>query len=235
MFAIYFRLMNKYLLFLAVLIFGVPTAAAQKLESFGQPCRAKQILAGRVVFDRTDQRERFIITNDNEAQGLELFTVDFERNAGEMHLAPAGAGAWALAEVPGDRLLIGTFFGGDIVVFDLKTRKFIKTAKFPGEEYILTLTPGKDGRVYGGTYPGAKLGALDLTTYAVEDLGAPLRLTAPGRGYIYAGADKRALRIDLRTGTVKVLGQAPAAITNIAVDAHGAVYIACEAEVYRLE
>jgi hypothetical protein len=50
-FAIYFRLgkteMKKHLLYLAALLLGVTAAAAQKLESLGEPCRAKQILAGK--------------------------------------------------------------------------------------------------------------------------------------------------------------------------------------------
>jgi hypothetical protein len=44
---------------------------------------------------------------------------------------------------------------------------------FPGESYLWTFALGSDGRVYGGTYPGGKLGALDLETLALEDLGAP--------------------------------------------------------------
>jgi outer membrane protein assembly factor BamB len=169
--------MKKQLPILATAAFvlgmAAAPAAAQKLKSLGQPCRAKQILAGRVIVDRADHRERLVLTNDNETQGLELLFVDYEKNAGQMFVAPAGAGSWALNEVPGDRLVVGTFYDGTFIVFDLAQMKYIKTAKFPGEDYIWNLAIGKDGRVYGGTYPGGKLGAMDLTTYAVEDRGAP--------------------------------------------------------------
>jgi len=142
-------------------------------EFLGQPCRSKQVNAGRVVVDRADGRERFVLTNINEATGMELLFVDFENDRGQVYTAPAGAGSWALNEVPGDRLVIGTFYDGTFVVFDLKKMEFIRTVKFPGEQYIWRLVRGADGRLYGGTYPGARLGALDLDTYTFEDLGAP--------------------------------------------------------------
>ena len=70
----------------------VPTAAAAKIEHLGRPCRAKQVLAGRVVVDRADGRERFVLLNDNESHGAELLFIDFEKNTGRMIPAPAGAG-----------------------------------------------------------------------------------------------------------------------------------------------
>lgn len=150
---------------------GLP--APGRLEALGQPCRAKQVLAGRVVVDRRDGREWFVLTNDNETQGSELLFIDPATGEGRMIVAPAGAGSWALNEVRGDRLVVGTFYDGAFMIFDLASMAFVKTAKFPGEEYIWNLAVGGDGRVYGGTYPGGKLGALDLDKYMVEDLGAP--------------------------------------------------------------
>ena len=142
-------------------------------ELLGEPCRAKQVLAGRVVTDRTDGRERFVLTNDNETKGLELLFIDFENDSGKMFIAPAGAGSWALKEVPGDRLAVGTFYDGTFIFFDLKKMEYIRTVKFPGEQYIWNLALGADGRIYGGTYPGARLGVVDLGTYAFEDCGGP--------------------------------------------------------------
>jgi hypothetical protein len=156
------------------------SAPASAVELLGQPCRAKQVLGACVVTDRKDGRERLIMLNDNETSGCELLYIDFEKNTGEVYPAPAGAGSWTVIEVPGDRLVVGTFYDGAFMVFDLKAKRFIKTAKFAGESYIWNLALGTDGRVYGGTYPGGKLGALNLDTYAVEDLGAP----APPNQYL---------------------------------------------------
>ena len=156
--------------FLAAIVFVAPTARAA--ESLGEPCRAFNVLAGRVVTDPAGT-EWFVLTNMNEASGMELVFIDPKTNAAKAYKAPAGAGAWALLQVPGDRLVVGTYYDGTFMVFDLKKMEFVKSAKFKGEEYIWNLALGSDGRVYGGTYRGGKLGALDLETNEVEDLGRP--------------------------------------------------------------
>lgn len=157
----------------AALAMGTQPPAAAAVEHLGRPCRAKNVLAGRIVTDRQTGRERFVITNMNETTGAELIFIDFEHDTGKVFHAPKGSGAWALLEAPGDRLIVGTFYDGQFMVFDLKKMAFVKSAGFPGETYIWNLAMGGDGRVYGGSYGHGKLGALDLKTYAVEDLGAP--------------------------------------------------------------
>ena len=195
--------------------------AAAKLELLGQPCRAKNVLATCIVKDRATGREMFVLSNMNENSGAELIFIDFENDTGKVYKAPAGAGAWGLIEVPGDRLVESTFYDGVFMVFDLKKMEFVKVAKFAGESYIWTLAIGSDGRVYGGSYAGGKLGALDLNTYEVEDCGAPappnlyLRQTSAlpdGRILCYFNTEKpTALIFDPAT---KKFGPAPPAISN---------------------
>jgi len=150
-----------------------PLAWGAEIEPLGQPCRAKQILGTAVVTDRQDGRERLLLLNDNETYHCEVISVDFANDRGEVFTGPAGSGSWCGIEVPGDRFVIGTFYDGVFMVFNLKSKTFEKVVKFPGEQYIWNLALGSDGRVYGGTYPGGKLGALDLKTMQCEDLGAP--------------------------------------------------------------
>lgn len=157
----------------ALVVLAAAGAEAAKIEHLGQPCRAKNVLAGRVVVDRADGRERLVLANMNEDTGAELIFIDFERDTGKVFRAPAGSGSWALNEVSRDRLVVGTFYDGRFMVFDLRKMEFIQNVDFPGETYIWNLAMGSDGRIYGGTYNGGKLGALDLDTYAVEDCGAP--------------------------------------------------------------
>lgn len=156
----------------ACLLLVAAAHAAPKVELLGQPCRAKNVLAARYVV-APDGKEWFVLTNMNETAGMELIFIDFRSNTGQAIRAPAGAGSWALLQVPGDRLIVGTFYDGKFMVFDLQRMEFVKTADFAGESYIWNLAIGGDGRVYGGTYPGGKLGALDLNSYTVEDCGAP--------------------------------------------------------------
>jgi len=159
----------------AIILIGVqlPHAGAG-VEKLAEPCRAFNVLSARVVKDPAG-RESFVLGNMNEVSGLELIFIDLTSGEGKTYRAPAGAGAWAMLEAPENRLILGTFYDGKFIVFDLAKRTFAKAISFPGEEYIWNLARGSDGRIYGGTYPGAKLGALDLQTYAVEDLGAPVK------------------------------------------------------------
>ena len=142
-----------------------------RIRSLGTPCQARNINSGLVVEDRG--RSYLVLGNMNETSHMELIFIDPETNEGQVYRAPAGAGAWALQPLPGNRLAVGTFYDGMFMVFDITKREWIKTVKFPGEEYLWTFAIGGDGRVYGGTYPGGRLGALDPTTYAFEDLGRP--------------------------------------------------------------
>jgi hypothetical protein len=213
---------------ISMLITGIALAAtaggvnaAAKLELLGQPCRAKNILATCIVKDRATGREMFVLSDMNESSNAELLFIDFEKNTGKSYRAPAGSGSWAVKEVPGDRLVVGTFYDGVFMVFDLKKMEFTKVIPFPGESYIWNLAMGSDGRVYGGTYAGAKLGALDLNNYTVEDLGAPappnlyLRNVwelPDGRVLCFFNTEKpTALIFDPKT---KKFGPAPPAISN---------------------
>jgi outer membrane protein assembly factor BamB len=147
-------------------------ASATALEHLGQPCRGFNVLASRVV-TTPDGKEWFVLSNTNERSGVELIFIDFSNKTGKKFSAPAGQGAWMLNQVPGDRLVVGTYYDGKLMVFDLKTLSFKKTIGFGREEYFWNGAIGGDGRLYAGTYPGGKLAALDLDKLAIEDCGAP--------------------------------------------------------------
>lgn len=193
-----------------------------KIEHLGRPCRARNVHAGVVVED--GGREWFVISNTNETANMELIFIDPKTDTGHVYRAPAGSGAWALEKIPGNRLMVGTYYDGMFMIFDVAKREWVKTLKFPGEDYIWTLAEGKDGRLYGGTYPGGKLGALDPETFAFEDLGAPgkpnlyLRQTSAlpdGRIFCQFGyTDTKTMVFDPAT---KVFAPAPEAMQGVTV------------------
>ena len=152
-----------------------------KTLALAEPCRAKQVLNGRVVVDPADGRERFWLTNMNEQSGGELIAVDFARDAAEVYYWPAGQGSWCVLPLPGERLAISTYYDGKFLLFDLRKKEFTRVISFPGESYIWNMAIGADGRVYGGTYNGAKLGCFDPDTGAFEDCGTPVA----GTGNLY--------------------------------------------------
>jgi hypothetical protein len=164
----------------AILVMMLAASAACRaadIELIGQPCRSFNVLAGRVIAgaEGAAGAERLVLTNMNETSGCELIFIDLKTGKGKTCRAPAGAGAWALNVVPGNRMIVGTFFDGMFMTFDLGAMAFTKTAKFPGEQYIWNLAAGNDGRIYGGTYPGGRLGALDLDSNAVESFDNPAK------------------------------------------------------------
>jgi hypothetical protein len=144
-----------------------------KCVELAEPCKARQVLYGRVLNDPFDGREKLWLTNMCEEGGGEIIAVDFKNDTAEAFVWPAGHGSWNIHPLPGDRLAISTYYDGVFIVFDMKTREFPAVIDFPGESYIWEMATGSDGRVYGCTYNGAKLGCFDPKDYSFEDLGSP--------------------------------------------------------------
>src|SRR4249919_1004788 len=84
-------------------------SAASPFESLGQPCRGFNVLASRVVTDPAG-KEWYVLANTNETTGVELVFIDLKNNTAKKFRAPAGQGAWLLNQVPGDRLIVGTYY-----------------------------------------------------------------------------------------------------------------------------
>ena len=153
---------------------AAPGRANLVVTALADPVRAKQVLAGRAAVDPVDGREKFWITNMNEQYGGELIAIDFEGDTAEVFRWPAGQGSWCVLPLPRERLAISTYYDGKFLVFDMRRREFTRVVSFPGESYVWEMATGSDGRVYGGTYPGAKLGCFDPETGEFEDCGSPV-------------------------------------------------------------
>lgn len=184
---------------LVLSLIGGVQADARSIELLAQPCRSKNVLSGCVVVDRADGRERFAVGNMNEYGGAEIIYIDFEKDTASYYPSGVGQGSWGVMEIPGDRLLMPTYHPGWYAVFDLKRMDYTRTVEFKPEGYIWTAALGGDGRAYGGTYPGAKLAALDLNTYEIEDCGAP----SPSNTYLRTVAAMPDGRIMCNFGYVK--------------------------------
>ncbi len=83
----------------------------------------------------------------------------------------AKQGAWGIAST-GSRIYLGTYYQGHLLRYDAEQDEMIDLGQaVQGEEYIWSLAYDGKGKLYGGTYPGGKLFALDLSTEIVSDLG----------------------------------------------------------------
>lgn len=177
---------------LSICIFCTPTiTSAATFRNLGEPCRPFNILSARHLQDPQTGRDVIVLGNTNESSGLELLFLDPVANTMKVVIAPAGQGAWLMRPISDNRLVIGTYYDGKWLVYDMNKGAFVKVVPVPGEQYIWHSAIGKDGRVYGGTYPGAVLAALDLDTYEVQSYP----YTLPGKHqylrYVNATADGR--------------------------------------------
>lgn len=127
-----------------------------------------------------------------------LLSIDPETGEHKEFIAEGFDGnPWSLVWASNKKLYITTGGGGrdDVFVFDPATEEL----KFLGrptdaEQVVWTLAEAEDGKLYGGTYPNAKLISIDLETDELKDHGrvSPdqpyIRTLATQGPYVYANA-----------------------------------------------
>ena len=155
-----------------------PPLLAPAYELMTQPCMGWRFQAGVTLYNADADRELMLLTSSAELGGALLVIIALENNANISLQIPGTAGAWAMAPMKGDRVAIGTYFDGSIHIYNLPENKLTDVVAIPGEAYIWNLVEGGDGRLYGGTYPGGKLVALDQATLKLEVCG---QVAAPNR------------------------------------------------------
>lgn len=148
-----------------------PPLEHPEFELMAQPCMGWHFQAGISVYNADAGRELLLLSSAVEAGGAALIMTAIDENASVMQQIPDTAGAWAMAPMKGDRVAIGTYYDGAIHIFDLPSNTMTSVVDIPGESYVWNLVEGLDGRLYGGTFPGGKLIALDQDTLAIKDCG----------------------------------------------------------------
>jgi hypothetical protein len=138
-------------------------------------------LMGTLVGPGPEEGSERIYFNFRQDGGkLFLVSVDPETGESEQFPSPAGTGAWGFMVGPHQRIYLGTHEGPDpedsgrILVFDPKNPEDgIRLVGRPSatETYIWMFTIGPDHRIYGCTYPSAKLVSYDPETGELADLG----------------------------------------------------------------
>lgn len=136
-----------------------------------QPCTGWYFQQGITLYNADSDRELLLLTSATESVGAVLALVALDSGASVSMEIPGTAGAWALSPMTGDRVAIGTYYDGAIHIYSLEEDKIVDTVDLPGEAYVWNLVTGKDGRLYGGSFPGGKLFALDQNSLLLEDCG----------------------------------------------------------------
>ena len=149
-------------------------------ESLGIPVTKAGLMGTIVGPGPVEGSERIYFNFRQEAGHLFLVAVDPETGASEQFQSPVGTGAWGFIVGPDNKIYLGTHEGpnsedsGRILVFDPKQpEKQIQVVGRPSESetYLWMFTVGNNGKIYGCTYPGAKLVSFDPAAGALADLG----------------------------------------------------------------
>lgn len=164
--------MRVTVLFLAAVLVSSALQAAP-VESLGRPCTPIHYLGGAAVRDTAEDVTYVALSAANEADPMSLLFVNPETDDVRVAQAPAGSGAWALAQIPGtNQVAAGTYYDGKVLVFDLAEGRFVKEIPLENQACIWNFAAGRDNRLYFGTYPGGLLCALNPGDLSVEVLGA---------------------------------------------------------------
>lgn len=163
--------------------FALPALAGPlpaPFESLGKPVLKAGLMGVLVGPGPTDNSERIYVNFRQDGGKLFLVAIDPDTGATEQFKSPVGTGAWGFIVGPDKRIYLGTHEGpdpadnGQILVFDSKRpEKQIQVVGRPSETetYLWQYCIGPDGKLYGCTYPNAKLVSYDPATGAMEDLG----------------------------------------------------------------
>lgn len=143
-----------------------------KCEFLAKPCRNFQFLAIDKLVDPQDGREKMVLSNFAAGAVGNVVLCDPVTGEGESFLLPGDEGGEGMLNLDDEKLLVGTSARfGYLHCLDLKTRKWAKPLRDPGETYIWNLCRGSDGMVYGGTFPGGMLLRYDPLQHTLENMG----------------------------------------------------------------
>ena len=82
-------------------------------------------------------------------------------------------GSWGFTIDDEKRIYLGSYYSGHLLRFDPQTEKWEDLGQPAGESesFICKITTGRDGKIWGGTFPSAKLFSYDPKTGAVQNYG----------------------------------------------------------------
>jgi hypothetical protein len=163
-------------------------------------------------------------------------------------------GAWGMTVGPDDNLYIGTLTADPsttkarLLRFDPRTSTYTDLGQSTTETYIWQLDVGQDGKIYGCTYPNAKLIRYSPATGLLEDLGRldpaehyARQMAAGSDGYVYVSvgfAKNKIIAYNIATGTHKVITDASYEgdiVHSILKRADGKIYATMGGYAFRLE
>jgi len=158
-------------IFLLPILLIVAAHAAPVETDLGTPVKSMTIWGRLLVTDRETGRPVLYAGTYTGAGWARLIRFDYATNATEYYTVEGCKGAYGLCEGEDGSIYIGTVQPGRIFRFDPSARRLENLGAAAGEEFVWTLKRGPQGRIYGATYPNAKVVMYDLSDGKIHDLG----------------------------------------------------------------
>jgi len=160
---------------LSIMLLDAHLAGAGQFIDLGIPVRQAGLRARMAGPDAQGNRT-MIYLSFNQPAGLFLVQIDPDTGQVSQFNSQVATGARAMTHGPDGRVYLGTGEGAHFLRFDpaKPEQGLVDLGRATDTEDIIWLmTVGKgDGRVYGCTYPNAKLLACDTATGELQDLGS---------------------------------------------------------------
>ncbi len=225
-------------------------AQAGQFETLGKPVKTVMLTATIVG---PDEKGEDVIYFDCAQPGNRLFLLQVNPRTDVVRQwgAPVGEGAWAMIEGPDRCIYLGTWESGYLLKFDPKhPEKGLESLGKPSETetYVWQLALGADNRLYGCTYPQAKLVSYDPKSGETKDLGRldpkemySRSVAASTNGSIYVGIGTvraQVVRYDPATGQTRAMvkeEERPAGSAAVFRATDGQVYASVGGKYFRCE
>lgn len=227
--------------------FGQEAFNVERFSNLGAPVR-RNALYNHVLGKDANGNERYY----HAYRGDPWFLLSIDPRTGdyEEYIAGRKGNPYGMLWAGNNRLYVATGGGGtdDVFVFDPTTKALAYLGRPTETETVVwSLCEAGDGKLYGGTYPNAKLVSIDLKTHKLADLGriSPDQkyvrfLDTKGR-YVYcnAGPSKAAVwAYNIETGDkTQILPERLRKVLSWGTAqkrADGHVYIRARKEVFRV-
>ncbi|SDS06105.1 PQQ-binding-like beta-propeller repeat protein [Jiangella sp. DSM 45060] len=194
-----------------------PAAAAAEPVPLGAPLSDVNLIGGAVATTPDGVPTVYGVTNGEPAR---LTAAD--ARTGEILLTtplPGASSSYSVITLDGGDVYISANSNGHLYRLPWGAGAVEDLGQVaPGQTFAWDITEGPDGRVYGVTYPGARLYAYDPDTREYQDYGAVAADTQQGRtiasygGKLYVGTMTRAhlVEVDPATGDQREIALPPA-------------------------
>jgi len=163
------------ILILAFLILSpvLDTSFAQR--DLGIPVREAIVWGAHVGPGKTGKMDTIYLSFGQYNAPLFLLAINPDTGQMQQFNGPLSSemGSWGFTVDQENRIYLGSYYHGRLLRFDPKKEDWDDLGRPGGESesFICKITTGKDGKIWGGTFPSAKLFSYDPKTGVIENYG----------------------------------------------------------------